>query len=166
MGSAASSRRSRPPPHSNAYRQPEPHPQFQAQAQPQLQPQLQPQPQPQPQPHPQAQAQQPAQGFQPYSVQPQQQPQVYQQQPQQQVYQQPQPQIQVQAQQGAQTFVAIPQTGLAVNPNAPATKEYLPMHWEARVAPDGRKYYIDHSTKQTMWRPPWSDASFFDTYFK
>jgi hypothetical protein len=30
----------------------------------------------------------------------------------------------------------------------------LPPGWEAKVAPDGRKYYVDHNTGSTSWTPP------------
>jgi len=30
----------------------------------------------------------------------------------------------------------------------------LPAGWERRTAPDGRHYYVDHSTQTTSWEPP------------
>jgi hypothetical protein len=30
----------------------------------------------------------------------------------------------------------------------------LPPNWEERTAPDGRLYYIDHSTRTTTWTRP------------
>mmetsp|Transcript_25875 Transcript_25875/g.79643 ORF Transcript_25875/g.79643 Transcript_25875/m.79643 type:complete len:204 (+) Transcript_25875:91-702(+) len=30
----------------------------------------------------------------------------------------------------------------------------LPPGWEEKIAPDGRKYYIDHNTKSTHWERP------------
>ena len=35
----------------------------------------------------------------------------------------------------------------------------LPAHWERRVTPEGRQYYVDHSTQTTHWDlPPGSTA--------
>lgn len=39
-------------------------------------------------------------------------------------------------------------------PVPPASASSLPPGWEAKRSPDGRVYYVDHSTRTTHWSPP------------
>ncbi|KAH3765682.1 E3 ubiquitin-protein ligase RNF34 [Pelomyxa schiedti] len=36
-----------------------------------------------------------------------------------------------------------------------ASCEYVPPFWEIRTTKEGRKYYVDHTSKATHWRVPW-----------
>ena len=36
--------------------------------------------------------------------------------------------------------------------------EPLPPGWEKRRDPEGRVYYVDHNTRQTMWHRPNTDS--------
>ncbi len=55
----------------------------------------------------------------------------------------------------ARTFnTHIPAPAAPSRPITPSHPDALPAGWEARQAPDGRMYFVDHNTKTTQWNRP------------